>query len=268
MATAVLFLGLESSGGGSRGRGVQVPGGEALEILGKFQTQGYFERYDRIALTPHCGTTNGFLLLHGERAKLDELRRTDEFEHFSISLLRFFEGYGVVPGLNGEALDKAMARNRDLMRVATIVTGAPARLARHAGSHRSRPAAAPHVAIGRALRPADRRGDRRLLPVPPLRPRPGGACADRRRGVVRQGRRQAEVRRAGARAAGAGRGHRHRARARQPVRQAQPAARHRRGARRHPARPVAARPHGPVGVRVRAAATASRRSCRCSRRSA
>lgn len=56
------------------------------------------------------------VLLHGERAKLDELRRTDEFEHFSIQLMTLFEGYGVVPGLNGEGLDKAMPRNRDLLK--------------------------------------------------------------------------------------------------------------------------------------------------------
>ena len=44
-----------------------------------------------------------------------------------------------------------------------------------------------------------------------------------------------------------------RARCWAPVRQAQSAAGDRRGAGRHPAGPVAARPHGPVGVRVPAA---------------
>jgi len=56
------------------------------------------------------------VLLFGERAKLDELRRTDEFEHFSIKLTTLFEGYGVVPGVNGEGLDRAMARNKDLLK--------------------------------------------------------------------------------------------------------------------------------------------------------
>jgi len=116
MASAVLFLGWNRPASGREVEAFKFLAGEALDILGKFQTQGYFERLDRIALTPHCGTTNGFLLLHGDRAKLDELRRTDEFEHFSISLLRLFEGYGVVPGLNAEGLDKALERNRDLMR--------------------------------------------------------------------------------------------------------------------------------------------------------
>ena len=54
----------------------------------------------------------------------------------------------------------------------------------------------------------------------------------------------------------------------QPVRQAQPAARHRRGAGRHPARPVAARPHRARASRVSAAGQRRARSCRCSRRSA
>jgi hypothetical protein len=116
MSTAVLFLGWNRPASGREVEAFKFLAGEGMEILGKFQKEGYFERFDRIALTPHCGTTNGFLLLHGDRAKLDELRRTDEFEHFSISLLRLFEGYGVVPGLNGEGLDKALARNRDLMK--------------------------------------------------------------------------------------------------------------------------------------------------------
>jgi hypothetical protein len=89
---------------------------EGLEVLSKFQKQGYFERIERIALTPHCGSTNGMILLFGERAKLDELRRTDEFEHFSLRLLTLFQGYGVVPGLTGEGLDKAMSRNKDILK--------------------------------------------------------------------------------------------------------------------------------------------------------
>jgi hypothetical protein len=56
------------------------------------------------------------LLLFGERAKLDELRRTDEFERLSMLLMMKFEGYGVVPGLNGDGLDKAMGRSKDLLK--------------------------------------------------------------------------------------------------------------------------------------------------------
>ena len=115
MATAVLFLGWDRPVVGREGEAMKFLLGEGKDILAKFQKQGFFERSEQIALTPHCGTTNGMLLLHGERAKLDELRRTDEFEHFSIKLMNLFERYGVVPGLNGEGLERAMARNKDLL---------------------------------------------------------------------------------------------------------------------------------------------------------
>ena len=68
-----------------------------------------------IALTPHCGSTNGMVLLFGERAKLDELRRTDEFERFSVRLSLLFTEYGIVPGLNDVGLEKAMVRKRGMV---------------------------------------------------------------------------------------------------------------------------------------------------------
>ena len=116
MASAVLFLGWNRPAAGRENDAYKFMMGEGQEVLATFQKQGLFERSERIALTPHCGTTNGMILLFGERAKLDELRRTDEFEKFSLRLMTLFEGYGVVPGLNGEGLDRAMARNKDLVR--------------------------------------------------------------------------------------------------------------------------------------------------------
>lgn len=116
MATAVLYLGWNRPVAGRDGEAYKFLMGEGRDILGKFQRQGYFERTEQIALTPHCGSTNGMLLLFGERAKLDELRRTDEFEHFSLKLMTMLEGYGVVPGLNGEGLERAFTRNKDLMK--------------------------------------------------------------------------------------------------------------------------------------------------------
>ena len=116
MASAVLFIGWDRPIAGKETESWKFLMGEGQETLAKFGKQGYFERIERIALTPHGGSTNGFVLLYGERAKLDELRRTDEFERFSIQLMNLFAGYGVVPGLNGEGLDKAMGRNKDLLK--------------------------------------------------------------------------------------------------------------------------------------------------------
>ncbi len=113
MATAVLFMGWNRPTAGREQEAWKYLMGEGAETMAKFGKQGFFERMERIALTPHCGSTNGMLLLFGERAKLDELRRSDEFERLSVRLMMLFDGYGVVPGLNGEGLDRAMARNPD-----------------------------------------------------------------------------------------------------------------------------------------------------------
>ncbi len=116
MATAVLFMGWNRPIAGREPEAWKFLMGEGAETLAKFGKQGFFERMERIALTPHCGSTNGMLLLFGERAKLDELRRTDEFEKLSVRLMTLFDGYGVVPGLNGEGLDRAMGRNPDVLK--------------------------------------------------------------------------------------------------------------------------------------------------------
>jgi hypothetical protein len=116
MATAVLFMGWNRPIAGRENDAWKFVMGEVQETLGKFQKQGFFERVEQIALTPHGGTTNGMLLLFGERAKLDELRRSDEFERLSIQLMTLFDGYGVVPGLNSEGLARAMARTKDLLK--------------------------------------------------------------------------------------------------------------------------------------------------------
>lgn len=53
---------------------------------------------------------NVAIVLHGDRAKLDELRRTDQFEAFSFKLGSFVDRLRVVPGLGWEGIQKVMAR--------------------------------------------------------------------------------------------------------------------------------------------------------------
>jgi hypothetical protein len=43
------------------------------------------------------------VILNGERPKLDELRRTDDFEKLSMRLMRLFTGYGVIPASPAKA---------------------------------------------------------------------------------------------------------------------------------------------------------------------
>jgi hypothetical protein len=83
--------------------------GEGMKYL-KSVEGTYYERFDMIGLTAHGGDLNLAIILHGTRAKLDELRRTDEFEAFSFKLGSLVDRIRVVPGLSWEGIQKVMAR--------------------------------------------------------------------------------------------------------------------------------------------------------------
>jgi hypothetical protein len=116
MATACLFISWNRPMAGRENDAFGFLMREGLAQIEKFQKEGWFESHEVIALTPHNGTTNGFILLKGERAKLDELRRTDPFERLSMQLMRAMDGYGVVPGVTLEGMRKVQERNPDLVK--------------------------------------------------------------------------------------------------------------------------------------------------------
>ena len=86
---------------------------EGMEYLRKLEGKT-FERIEVVGLTPHGGDLNGFILLFGERAKLDELRRTDEFEAFVMTLGQNFSRIGVIPGVNWEGIKGVMTRRAQM----------------------------------------------------------------------------------------------------------------------------------------------------------
>jgi hypothetical protein len=65
--------------------------------------------YDSFFLTPHGGELNGFTLLRGDPAKLDELRRSDEWIAIETRAIVLLEGIGVVPAATGENIGKLMS---------------------------------------------------------------------------------------------------------------------------------------------------------------
>jgi hypothetical protein len=110
MATAILFIGFGEP------RDMTTPektygwlATEAVAQLRKHEGKS-FERMEPIGLTPHGGDLSGCIILFGERAKLDELRRTDEFEGFVMELNKRFRNLGVVPGINWEGIQGVLKR--------------------------------------------------------------------------------------------------------------------------------------------------------------
>src|SRR5262249_28634671 len=114
MATACLFMGWNRPLPGREREAWAMLTGESLAQIEKWKREGWFESYQVVGLTPHGGDLNSFVLLEGDRAKLDELRRTDPFERFSMRLARLLDGYGVIPGVTLEGLMKVRERNADL----------------------------------------------------------------------------------------------------------------------------------------------------------
>lgn len=113
MANAVLFIGWNRPHVGMDDKAYGFVTTEGADYLKKCQGK-YFENFEMIGLTAHGGDLNGAIILSGERAKLDELRRTDEFEAFSMRMSTLFDRYGVIPGVNWEGIQAVMSRRQKM----------------------------------------------------------------------------------------------------------------------------------------------------------
>ena len=114
MANAVLIIGWNRPHVGMEDKAYGWMSTEGIASLRKQEGKA-FERMEVIALTAHCGDTNGCIMLFGERPKLDELRRTDEFESFVMKMSGMFDRFGVVPGINWEGIQAVMMRRPKLV---------------------------------------------------------------------------------------------------------------------------------------------------------
>jgi hypothetical protein len=108
MAGEALFIGW---GEAVRGREKQALGvfQESMEYYGRLQQEGRIEGFDVFLLAPHGGDLNGFVILRGDRAKLAEIRFSDEFERLIARAAAIVESPGVIPAYGGDALAQQMA---------------------------------------------------------------------------------------------------------------------------------------------------------------
>ena len=109
MSNAILFMGWNRPHHGTEDAAYKWMMSEAIPALRKWEGK-FFDRMESAGLTAHGGDLNGFILLFGQRAKLDELRRTDEFEAFSMNVSKRFTNWGVIPGVNFEGMTQVMKR--------------------------------------------------------------------------------------------------------------------------------------------------------------
>ena len=83
---------------------------ETPSWLDRQMRANWFQRFDGIWLTAHGGTMNSAWLCYGERARMDEWRRTDEFEAWVFRASNCLADLGVIPGVNFAASRDTMER--------------------------------------------------------------------------------------------------------------------------------------------------------------
>ena len=108
MANAALFIGWGSVVHGRERESIQVFN-EGLQYWARLQQAGDIESFEPVALEPHGGELEGFVLIRGERAKLERLRYSDEWQRLNARAGLVVENLGIVAAVIGEDLNRLYA---------------------------------------------------------------------------------------------------------------------------------------------------------------
>jgi hypothetical protein len=83
---------------------------ETIEFHGKLQQDGKIDGFDAHLIAPHGGDLAGFIMLRGERSKLDDVRNSEDFELLIARAASVVDQVGVLNAYSGEALGQTMGR--------------------------------------------------------------------------------------------------------------------------------------------------------------
>ena len=108
MAGDALFLGWGPVARGRELKSLEVFQ-ETLKYYGQLQQEGLIESFEPVLIAPHGGRLGGFILLRGERAKLDEIRSSEQFLRLVTRATLIVDDIGVIDAYTGEALAQQMA---------------------------------------------------------------------------------------------------------------------------------------------------------------
>lgn len=109
MANAALFVGWGQVVRGREAKALQVFN-ETMAYYGKLQQEGKIESFEAAILQPHGGDLAGFVLLRGERAGLDAVASTAEFQTLTVRAGMIVDNIGVIDAAIGSELAEGLAR--------------------------------------------------------------------------------------------------------------------------------------------------------------
>ena len=105
MADAALFVGWGPVIHGREKQSLAVFS-EILQYYGRLQQQGDIESFEPVALEQHGGDLWGFVLVRGDRAKLERIRYSEEFLRLVNRGVLVVDSLGVVGAFIGEGLNR------------------------------------------------------------------------------------------------------------------------------------------------------------------
>ncbi len=111
MATGALVIGWGPAVRGREQQALQV-WSEVIQYYTQLQQQGTIESFEPVALEPHGGDLAGFLLIRGDREKLNALRTSEEFLRLTNRVGLVVDNFGVITAFIGEELRRLYADYR------------------------------------------------------------------------------------------------------------------------------------------------------------
>lgn len=108
MANAALFVGWGQVTRGRERHAVQVFN-EAIQYYADLMQRGEIESFEPVVLEPHGGDLQGFVLMRGDREKLNRVRHSEEFVRLTARATFIVESLGVVGATVGEEVQRLYA---------------------------------------------------------------------------------------------------------------------------------------------------------------
>lgn len=112
MENAAIFIGWKEAKVGREGHAGELFE-TALAYYRGLVDRGVLTSFEPVMLGRHGGELNGFILLRGDRDKLNILRDNDEFVTLTVKATHYLDGFGVVDAYIGDGLIDLMRRWRE-----------------------------------------------------------------------------------------------------------------------------------------------------------
>ena len=109
MADSALLIGWNRSFAGREQQAMDLFM-KTTEYYTQLQNDGKIENFEPVLLESHGGDLNGFVLIRGDSAKLDEIKREETFINHSIEANFCLQNFGIIKCVVGDGLSEVLAQ--------------------------------------------------------------------------------------------------------------------------------------------------------------